>query len=82
MSDSTLLARVTSRADVFGGKPIIRDLRISVETILSLLSQGMSWDALLTDYPELVVDDIRACLEYARAAIADDRIDAVKVSSR
>ena len=35
-----LLQRITSRPDVFGGKPIIRDMRISVELILSLLSQG------------------------------------------
>ena len=35
-----LLERVTARPDVFGGKPIVRDMRITVELILSLLSQG------------------------------------------
>ena len=35
-----LLARITARPDVFGGKPIIRDMRISVELVLSLLTQG------------------------------------------
>ena len=35
-----LLKRITARPDVFNGKPIIRDMRISVERILSLLSQG------------------------------------------
>lgn len=33
-----ILKRITARPDVFGGKPIIRDMRISVEFVLSLLS--------------------------------------------
>lgn len=76
MNDDDLLSRITSRAEVFGGKPIIRDMRISVETVLGLLSQGVSWDDLRDDYAGLEVDDIRACLAYARAVIANDRIDA------
>lgn len=36
-----LLNRITARPDVFGGKPIERDMRISVEMVLSLLSQGV-----------------------------------------
>ena len=35
-----LLKRITARTDVFGGKPIIRDMRISVELVLGLMSQG------------------------------------------
>lgn len=59
-----LLKRITARPDVFGGKPIIRDMRISVELILSLLAQGVATDAILDDYPELEPDDIRACAAY------------------
>ncbi len=54
MTDPALLKRITARADVFGGKPIIRDMRISVELILSLLAQGETTDAILEDYPDLV----------------------------
>jgi uncharacterized protein (DUF433 family) len=82
MTDENLLSRITARPDVFGGKPIIRDMRISVETILSLLAQGVSWDDLLADYPGLEPEDIRACLAYARAVIANDRLDAVRVGGR
>jgi len=82
MSDQQLLTRISSNPEIFGGKPIIRGMRISVELILSLLRQGESWDAILDDYPDLEIDDIRACLEYARAAIANDSIDAVQVASR
>ena len=41
-----LLKRITARPDVFGGKPIIRDMRISVELVLSLLSQGVTPEAI------------------------------------
>lgn len=82
MTDENLLGRITARADIFGGKPVVRDMRISVETILSLLSQGTSWQELLTDYPDLDADDIRACLAYARAVIANDRLDAIRVGER
>ena len=76
-----LLQRVTSRPDVFGGKPIIRDMRISVELILSLLSQGESLESILADYPRLELDDIRACMAYAHAVIAGDSLSAVSVSN-
>ncbi len=76
-----LLQRITSRPDVFGGKPIIRDMRISVELILSLLSQGESLESILADYPRLELDDIRACMAYAHAVIAGDSLSAVSVSN-
>jgi uncharacterized protein (DUF433 family) len=75
-----LLTRITARADVFGGKPIIRDLRISVELILSLLSQGMTAEAILQDYPELQREDILACVAYAHQIIANDTLDEIAVA--
>lgn len=75
MGQDELLQRITSRPDIFGGKPIIRDSRISVELILSLLAQGETSDAILDDYPGLEAEDISACLAYAHAIIAHDRID-------
>ena len=48
-----------------GGKPCIRGLRITVSDVLDLLAAGMSEDAILADYPDLVRDDIRACLAFA-----------------
>ena len=77
-----LLQRITARPEVFGGKPIIRDLRISVELILSLLGQGVTPEELLADYPELESEDIRACLAYAHAVIAGDALSAVSVAAQ
>ena len=83
MSEQTnLLERITARPDVFGGKPIIRDMRISVELILSLLAQGVTPKAILDDYPDLESDDIRACTAYAHAVIARDTLSAVTVAEQ
>lgn len=81
MADNDLLKRITVRPDVFGGKPIIRDMRVSVELVLSLLAQGSTADELLDDYPDLEPDDIRACLAYAHAVIANDSLDQVRVTA-
>jgi uncharacterized protein (DUF433 family) len=79
MTDANLLKRIAASPEIFGGKPIIRGMRISVEMILGLLAQGVSWDDLLDDYPDLEIDDIRACLAYAHAVIANDSLDTVEV---
>ena len=75
-----LLKRITARPDVFGGKPIIRDMRISVELILSLMSQGATQEELLDDYPDLEPEDIRACTAYAHAVIARDTLASISVA--
>ena len=80
MANTELLARIAARPAVFGGKPIIRDMRISVELILSLLAQGVTEEAILEDYPELETADIRACATYAHAVIARDTLSAVSVA--
>ena len=69
MANLELLSRITWRPDVFGGKPIVRDMRISVELVLSLLAQSVTAEAILEDYPGLEPDDIRACTAYAHAVI-------------
>jgi len=47
------------------GKPCIRGLRITVQDILEYLASGMTADQILSDFPELNADDIRACLAFA-----------------
>ena len=77
-----LLQRITVRPEVFGGKPIVRDLRISVELVLGLLCQGVTQEELLDDYPELEPDDIRACIAYAHAVIAGDAMSVASVAAQ
>lgn len=82
MAQPSLLARITANPEIFGGKPIIRGMRISVELILSLLAQGVPREEILADYPALEPDDIRACIAYAHAVIANDSLEAVQVAVR
>ena len=48
-----------------GGKPCIRGLRITVYDVLEYLASGMSEDEILSDFPDLRREDIRACLAFA-----------------
>ena len=48
-----------------GGKPCIRGLRITVYDVLEYLASGMSEGEILSDFPDLNGDDIRACLAFA-----------------
>jgi uncharacterized protein (DUF433 family) len=82
MKDKALLQRITVDPEIFGGKPIIRGMRISVELVLSLLVQGETPAAILDDYPDLELEDVRACLAYAHAVIAQDSLDAVQVMGK
>ncbi|SMB98502.1 Uncharacterized conserved protein, DUF433 family [Thermanaeromonas toyohensis ToBE] len=67
-----LLQRITVNPGIFQGKPIIRGMRIKVENILGLLEQGATVQEILEEYPELELDDIRACLAYARCLVANE----------
>ena len=58
-------SRITLEPGKRGGKPCVRGLRIAVYDVLDWLSQGMSEADILADYPELAVEDIRACLSFA-----------------
>lgn len=48
-----------------GGKPCVRGLRITVYDVLDYLASGMTQQEILSDFPDLTADDIRACLAFA-----------------
>ena len=60
--------RITFNPNQCGGRPCIRGMRIRVKDVLDLLAAGVSEAELLSDFPYLVKDDIRACLAFAAAA--------------
>ena len=72
--DSQLLARITVRPEVFGGKPIIRDMRIAVEHVMAMLAAGDTAETILEEYPFLEAEDIRACLLYAYRSMAGEQV--------
>jgi uncharacterized protein (DUF433 family) len=59
-----LIERITIDPEICHGKPTIRGLRYPVETILELLSSGMTIEEILADYEDLEHEDIIAALHY------------------
>lgn len=57
--------RITIEAGKRGGKPCIRGFRITVYDVLEYLAAGMTHAEILADHPDLVEDDLRACLAFA-----------------
>ncbi|OGA06902.1 MAG: hypothetical protein A3H33_02095 [Betaproteobacteria bacterium RIFCSPLOWO2_02_FULL_65_20] len=62
---ANLLERITVDPAVCHGKPVVRGLRYPVETLLELLSSGMSIEQILADYEDLQREDVLAVLAYA-----------------
>lgn len=77
MGETDLLRRITVNPNIFGGKPIIRGLRIKVESILALMEQGVTMQDMLEDFPDMELNDIKACLAFARTLVANESIDAI-----
>lgn len=63
--ENSLLQRITLDPNICHGKPCIRGLRYPVESMLELLSAGMSIDEILADYEDLEREDIFAALVFA-----------------
>ncbi|MDO8505303.1 MAG: DUF433 domain-containing protein [bacterium] len=57
--------RITYSPTILGGKPIVRGTRIPVELVLKMLAQGIGYDEVLKEYPDLKREDILAALAYA-----------------
>ncbi len=62
---SSLGSRITLEPGKRGGRPCVRNCRITVYDVLGWLASGMSESEILADYPELELEDIRACLVFA-----------------
>lgn len=65
--------RIILNPSVLAGKPTIRGLRISVEQLLRALSAGVPAEEILAEYPDLELEDLRACQAYAADVIASER---------
>ena len=73
----TLLSRITIDPAVCHGKPCVRGLRYPVETLLELLSSGMTIDEILVDYEDLERDDLLAVLAFAARLARTRRLQPV-----
>jgi len=65
--------RIDVDPEVCGGRPRVAGTRLRVLDVLGQLAAGANVDDILSDYPFIVADDIRACLAYAAEA-TDHRV--------
>jgi uncharacterized protein (DUF433 family) len=68
------LSRITVDPAVMGGKPCIRNLRVTVGTILGLLAAKRSREEILKAYPYLETEDIDQALGYAAWRLEEQEI--------
>lgn len=66
---NSLLSRITVNPDICHGKPVIRNLRYPVESMLEYLAGGDTIDDLLAEFPDLERDDLLACLQFAAESL-------------
>ena len=57
--------RIDINSEVRGGRPCVKGTRISVMDVLSYLSDKMSYNEVMEEFPELKEEDIKECLEYS-----------------
>jgi uncharacterized protein (DUF433 family) len=65
--------RITSNPRVMVGKPVVKGTRIPVELVVAHLANNPDMADLFAAYPELTVDDVKACLQYAHRAVEEKR---------
>lgn len=65
----SLLDRITVNPRQCGGRPCVRGMRIRVIDVLDLLEAGLTSNQVIEELPDLELDDVRACVAYARRRI-------------
>ena len=73
---SSTADRITFNPDQCGGRPCIRQMRIRVTDVLDLLANGLSFEEILEELPDLAREDIVAAIQFATR-----RIDHVVVAA-
>lgn len=67
--------RIVLDSNIHFGKPTIKGTRITVQNVLELMNDGRSFDEIITDfYPDLSVEDIHACIDYAISLVAAEDV--------
>jgi len=75
-----LLKRITINPEICNGKPVIRNMRITVETVLQFLSAGDSVEDILEAYPFIEKEDIQACVAFALKGLSTPKNEVQLVS--
>ena len=66
------MRRIVANPEILGGNPIVEGPRLSVDHILGWLAHGMSHAEIVAAYPALTIDEVKAVIQYAAAALHND----------
>jgi uncharacterized protein (DUF433 family) len=67
--------RIAVNPNIHFGKPCVAGTRVPVLSVLELVSEGLSFETIVRDYyPELQIEDVRACVQYAMEVVAAEEI--------
>ena len=61
----------------YEGRAVIKGTRIPVTVILAQIAAGESWQDLVSDFPELTIDDIKAAVQYAGSFLEHSELKTV-----
>ena len=74
-----MFERISVNPNICGGKPCIKGTRIPVYMVLELIEEGVSFDDILKNYyPHITKEDVKACIEYAKAIVENEEIHFAK----
>lgn len=70
------MERIVVDPNVHFGKPCVQGTRIPVQSVLELINDGIRLEDISEDYyPDLTIDDVKACVQYAIALVADEDVE-------
>lgn len=69
----TYLDRIIQDPEIMVGKPVVKGTRIPVELVLAKLAHNPDLGELFADYPRLTLEDVKACLDYAKTLVEKKR---------
>ena len=72
--------RITIDPHRMGGEPCIRNLRIPVATIITMIAQGMTAEKILEHYPDLAKEDITEALNFAAESVRERKLPLQKAT--
>jgi uncharacterized protein (DUF433 family) len=77
-----MMERIEVNPEVHFGKPCVAGTRIQVQNVLELIEEGISFNEIVQDYyPQLGIEDIKACVRYVVNLVAAEEVHLREASS-
>ena len=77
-----MIYRIEVNPAVHFGKPCVAGTRVTVQSVLELIGEGIGFSEIIENYyPDLTIEDVRACLHYAIALVSGEDIHLTAASA-